>query len=204
MLAMGMASCLVAGLSACGKGGDSKENAALAKEHVYRLQEFEIPDLGGDDYDVMSTYRQDGTSYIMVQVYDWSSSNNERNIKLLCIEESTGETNLIPMELPGAGYTDTGNTDPGMAQPMPRVTDNADVADTDTSQEDGDSDAGSGDTDGEDADNGDAGSEDGDSDAGSGDTDGEDADNEDTAGSGDEELAVPDIGIDTDIEDNGT
>ncbi len=187
-----------------GKGGDSKENAALAKEHVYRLQEFEIPDLGGDDYDVMSTYRQDGTSYIMVQVYDWSSSNNERNIKLLCIEESTGETNLIPMELPGAGYTDTGNTDPGMAQPMPRVTDNADVADTDTSQEDGDSDAGSGDTDGEDADNGDAGSEDGDSDAGSGDTDGEDADNEDTAGSGDEELAVPDIGIDTDIEDNGT
>ena len=36
----GLTAAMVLGLAGCGKGGDKMENAALAKEHVYKFQEF--------------------------------------------------------------------------------------------------------------------------------------------------------------------
>ena len=183
--AAGMAMSLVAGLCACGGGGDSKENAALAKENVYKLQEFELPDLGGDDYNVMSTYRQDGTSYIMVQVYDWSSAAVDRDIRLLAIEESTGETKLIPLEMPGTGPADTDGTD----------TDGTDTEDEDTGDGESDNSNPPNRPQPRDNEDGDAGTDDTDTDAG------EDANDGDADAGEEGEDAVPDIGIDVGLPD---
>lgn len=76
-VAMGLAAAMVLGLSACGKGGNKMENAALAKEHVYQFQEFEMPDLGGDDYGIRASVHRDGKIYVMAQVYHWSEGGDE-------------------------------------------------------------------------------------------------------------------------------
>ena len=47
--ALGLTLVTAFGLCACGGEGKSMENAGMAKEHVYKLSQIEIPNLGVAD-----------------------------------------------------------------------------------------------------------------------------------------------------------
>lgn len=109
----------VGGLTAC--GGDAYENAELAKQHVYRFQELEMPELGGDDSYMMSSRYADGRVYMLFQVYHWDSETNQREYKLVSMNEDGSDVQmaelevnpveLSPEELGGADGSDGINVD---------------------------------------------------------------------------------------------
>lgn len=120
-VAMGLAAAMVLGLSACGKGGNKMENAALAKEHVYQFQEFEMPDLGGDDYGIRASVHRDGKIYVMAQVYHWSEGGDELDMKMLTMNEDGTDVQVVNMEIP-EWRTQTGNSGTGGGGvPRPRT-----------------------------------------------------------------------------------
>ena len=96
----GLTAAMVLGLAGCGKGGDKMENAALAKEHVYKFQEFEMPDLGGDDYSIRGSIHMDGKIYVMAQVYHWSEVSDELDIKMLSMNDDGSDVKLVDLEIP--------------------------------------------------------------------------------------------------------
>ena len=97
---VGLSLAMVLGMAGCGNGGNKMENAALAKEHVYKLQEFDMPDLGGDDYSVRGTVYRDGVIYLMMQVYHWSEDSNDPDIKLVTIKDDGSDVKLVDIEIP--------------------------------------------------------------------------------------------------------
>ena len=116
----GLTAAMVLGLAGCGKGGDKMENAALAKEHVYKFQEFEMPDLGGDDYSIRGSIHMDGKIYVMAQVYHWSEVSDELDIKMLSMNDDGSDVKLVDLEIPD-WRTQTGNGGTGAVTPQPRT-----------------------------------------------------------------------------------
>ena len=116
----------LAGFTGCaGKTGDPMENAALAKEHVYRVQEFEIPEFGGDDMTVRGSYHADGTLYMLVQVYHWSE-DNYTDMRLLSLQDGSTEMQMVTLET----STETSEDQAG-GLPQPRdITDDTAAVDT--------------------------------------------------------------------------
>ena len=96
----GLTAAMVLGLAGCGKGGDKMENAALAKEHVYKFQEIELPDLGGDDYSIRGSVYRDGTVYLMAQVYHWSEGSDDIDMKMLTLKDDGSDVQTIRKENP--------------------------------------------------------------------------------------------------------
>ena len=99
-VSVGLTFAMVLGMAGCGKGGDKMENAALAKEHVYKFQEIEIPDLGGDDYSIRGSVYRDGTIYLMAQVYHWSENSDDIDMKMLTLKDDGSEVQLVNIEIP--------------------------------------------------------------------------------------------------------
>lgn len=132
-LSLSMAAMLALGLCACGDaegtggiggigGGTKKDpNAALAKENVYKFQEFELPKIEGDSFDVRSTAHKDGVLYMILQIYNWSSGNGEET-KLLTMNSDGSNVKLVELEMP---EKDKENDDaveyPGDASTLPIV-----------------------------------------------------------------------------------
>lgn len=117
--ALGLIGSLAAGLCACG-GKDKNENAAMAKEHVYRVKEIELPKIDGDDWNIYATMHRDGKVYLMMEVYHWQEEKegDENDIRLLSIAEDGSGVEMVNLEMPkwerrvkpGAG--DVPGTDP--------------------------------------------------------------------------------------------
>ena len=122
-VATGLAAAMVLGLSACGKG-NKMENAALAKEHVYKFQEFQMPDLGGDDYGIRTSVHKDGKIYVMAQVYHWSEDANELDMKMLAMNEDGSDVQVVDLEIP-EWRTQTGGGASGMPTPRTMPADTA-------------------------------------------------------------------------------
>ena len=122
-VATGLAAAMVLGLSACGKG-NKMENAALAKEHVYKFQEFQMPDLGGDDYGIRTSVHKDGKIYVMAQVYHWSEDANELDMKMLTMNEDGSDVQVVDLEIP-EWRTQTGGGASGMPTPRTMPADTA-------------------------------------------------------------------------------
>lgn len=99
-LGVGLSLSLVFGLAGCGNGGKKMENAALAKENVYKLQEFELPELGGDDYSVRGSFYKDGTIYMMAQVYHWSEGSDDTDMKMISMKDDGTDIKMVDMEIP--------------------------------------------------------------------------------------------------------
>lgn len=114
------------GFTGCaGKTGDPLENAALAKENVYRLQEFDIPDFGGDDATVRGSYHADGMLYMLVQVYHWDE-DNYLDLRLLSMQDGSTEMQMTTLE---TSLETSG--DQAVTLPQPRdIADDTDAADT--------------------------------------------------------------------------
>lgn len=101
------------GLTACG-GRNPMENAALAKENVYRMQEITFPDMGGDDSSVRANWLWDGRIYVMMQLYHWSENGNNQDYKLVSVNQDGSDAKVVPIEMPASKSSDMfGEDTPG-------------------------------------------------------------------------------------------
>ena len=101
---LGMALLLsLGGLTACG-GGGGMENADMAKEHVYRFQELEFPDLGDDSY-MQGAYYVDGKVYVVMQVYHWEDNSNNTDYQLISMNDDGSDLQMVELEVPKVELT---------------------------------------------------------------------------------------------------
>lgn len=99
-LSAGLAVGLAMGLCACGKGGGKSENSDLAKQNVYRLEEFELPDLGGDDFNIQATAHKDGKVYLIVRVYHYDDGSDDNDIRVISMNEDGSDLQATSLEIP--------------------------------------------------------------------------------------------------------
>lgn len=99
-ISVALVSAMTLGLCACGNGGKKNENANLAKEHVYRLEEFTLPDFGGDDYAFRGTAHKDGLLYMLIEVYHWSEYSENNDLKILSMKEDGTDIQVVSLEMP--------------------------------------------------------------------------------------------------------
>lgn len=95
---LGLALALTLGLSAC--GGEKNENAALAKEGVYKFEEIQLPEISGDYYYVVNTAYKDGLIYMVVQVENWSSDIGSTEYHVISMKEDGTDINMVRLETP--------------------------------------------------------------------------------------------------------
>ena len=99
-ISVALVSAMTLGLCACGNGGKKNENANLAKEHVYRLEEFTLPDFGGDDYAFRGTAHKDGLLYMLIEVYHWSEYSENNDLRILSMKEDGTDMQVVSLEMP--------------------------------------------------------------------------------------------------------
>ena len=97
----GLIGSLTVGLCACG-GGGKNENAALAKEHVYRVKDIELPKIEGDDWNIHATAHKDGKVYLLMEVYHWreEKEGEENDIRLMSLAEDGSGVEIVKLEMP--------------------------------------------------------------------------------------------------------
>lgn len=116
-LALGLTLAMTLGLCACGgEEGKSMENASLAKENVYRMQEIEMPQLVDNDNgytDIMQTIHKDGKIYVLIEATSWDNVTYESNTRycLLSMNEDGSAQELTDIQIPGEGDDDGGEAD---------------------------------------------------------------------------------------------
>lgn len=140
-MGIGLVLALTAGLCGCGGEGKKNENAALAKENVYKLSSIEFPDLGGDDYGIRSSACLNGMIYMVVQVYHWDEGNGDTDLKLISMKEDASEMEVVSLEMPAketvAGY-DGSDSDADDAEPEEAAAESEEPAAEDAESEEGD------------------------------------------------------------------
>ena len=90
---------VVLSLCACGRNAaeSGKENDALAKEHVYRFQEIEMPDFGGDEYEVCASGYRNGEIFLLMKVTDWEHYN-DNDVRILSMGDDGSGAAVVPLE----------------------------------------------------------------------------------------------------------
>lgn len=101
------------GLTACGRG-NPMENADLAKEYVYRYEELNLPDLGGDDINVRGSQAIGDRAYVMLQVYHWSEGD-DTDYRVLSMNKDGSDLQVVPLEMPGKKGADVFGDELGAA-----------------------------------------------------------------------------------------
>lgn len=138
-LALGLTLALSIGLCGCGGEGKSMENSGLAKEHVYRLQSIEMPQLtdNGNGYtNIMHTSHRDGKVYVLMQANSWDEVTYESSVRycLLSMNEDGSGMELTDIQIPGEEDGDGGETDAENNAGLP------DEEDAETDEEDAEAD----------------------------------------------------------------
>lgn len=116
VLSTGLALVMAAGLCACGgdaeeTGGESSSgknkgdaNSALAKENVYKVNQFDMPQFVGDEdgyVNARSTLHKDGKIYVLMQVQNWSKAEaDQTELKLIVMNEDGSDMQIQDLELP--------------------------------------------------------------------------------------------------------
>ncbi|MDE6925605.1 MAG: hypothetical protein K2P59_10165, partial [Acetatifactor sp.] len=140
-LAVGLALVMTAGLSACGgtggsggsggsdggsgNRGGSSANAQLAKENVYKVEEFEFPKLVDPQngyVNVYSTEYRDGKIYMVAEVSDWSKEENGTEYDLIIMNADGSDTQVVKLDTSdgeddsaGESSEDAGNSAPAVS-----------------------------------------------------------------------------------------
>lgn len=99
----GIVLAMAVGLCACGKKNDGMENAALAKENVYRMQEIKLPELykaGRGSLGIQATSYADGRAMMLVQVWNWESGSSDPDLRLITVAEDGSDLQVIQLEMP--------------------------------------------------------------------------------------------------------
>ena len=155
-LAVGLALVMTAGLSACGgtggsggsggsdggsgNRGGSSANAQLAKENVYKVEEFEFPKLVDPEngyVNVYSTEYRNGKIYMVAEVSDWSKEENETEYDLIIMNADGSDTQVVKLDTSdgeddsaGESSEDAGDSAPAVSQQdLPDMAAAVDVAD---------------------------------------------------------------------------
>ncbi len=119
-LGLSMAAMLTLGLCACGDtddggsggsggigGGKKDPNMALAKENVYKFDEFILPDMNADSYDVQASTVKGDILYMILRTYTWATESygsSQGNV-LLSIKTDGTDAKIIDLEMPGEEET---------------------------------------------------------------------------------------------------
>lgn len=112
----GLALMLTVGLCACGggseetgskgeSGGKGNANSALAKENVYQVNEFEIPQFVDDSEDYVNAnaiLQKDGKVYVLLRVQNWSKEDgsNQTELKLMSVNKDGSDVQIQDLEMP--------------------------------------------------------------------------------------------------------
>lgn len=116
-LAAGLVFAMTAGLTACGGGtggnggnggnsgnsgnrGNSTANAQLAKENVYRVEEFDFPELVDPENGYVNVYNticRDGRIYLVAEYTDWSKSD-ESQYSIVTMNEDGSDVQVITLD----------------------------------------------------------------------------------------------------------
>lgn len=114
-LAAGLVFAMTAGLTACGGGlrgdsgnrgssgnrGNSSVNAQLAKEYVYKVEEFDFPELVDPEngyVNIYNTVYRDGKIYLVAECYDWSKEGDESEYNIITMNENGSDVQVIPLD----------------------------------------------------------------------------------------------------------
>ncbi len=122
--ALGLTLVTAFGLCACGDEGKSMENAGMAKEHVYKLSQIEIPNLGVADgkgnTSIMQTLHKDERIFVLLRNDSWDPETYESSVsyELLSMDEDGGNQNLIEIQIPASEEPDEAG-DGEAENPMP-------------------------------------------------------------------------------------
>lgn len=107
-MAFGLALAMTIGLCACGgEDGKSMENASLAKEHVYRMQDIELPqefqNTENGNTNILQTMHRDGKVMLLVQANSWDNITGEStsNYYLLSMNEDGSGQEMTEIQIPG-------------------------------------------------------------------------------------------------------
>ncbi len=111
---------LTLGLCACGNG-NKMVNAALAKEFVYRIQGISLPEIEGDDYNILTYARWDGSICLLTEVYHWSETAVNKDFKLITVKEDGSDVQIRSLEIPSEEGSGSGGGT--VVRPMPRTMD---------------------------------------------------------------------------------
>ena len=111
-LGLVLAATMLVGLCACNRnsqdglqgnnpGGKKNANAALAKEYVYRLQEFELGSVQkeGDDAYINFVAEYDGRIYAMMQIYNYTGNSDNRSYKLVSADMEGGDIQSCDIQM---------------------------------------------------------------------------------------------------------
>lgn len=116
-MVVGLALAMTVGLSACGGAdgsdgngggsgnrGNSSANAQLAKENVYKVEEFEFPKLVDPEngyVNVYSTEYRDGRIYMVVEISDWTREENGTEYDLIIMNADGSDTQVVKLDTSG-------------------------------------------------------------------------------------------------------
>jgi len=106
VLSMALALTLSVGLCACGEGdaGGKKgnANAALAKQNVYKLNEFDVPELIEEEKGYSNVWAgrmgEDGRVYVLFQIENWQDGTT--SIQVMSMEQDGSDMKITEMEQP--------------------------------------------------------------------------------------------------------
>jgi ABC-type glycerol-3-phosphate transport system substrate-binding protein len=107
LLALG----LTAGLCACGNNDGGMENAAMAKENVYKMEEITLPEFEGDSYYVRGTAHKDGMIYMMIEVQHWRDAVDQTDIRLISMKEDGTDMQVRQLAFPDKKENDTASVE---------------------------------------------------------------------------------------------
>lgn len=108
-LSIVLALAMVLGLSACGLFGKKNDhsgqnennvNSELAKQYVYRMQEFDFSDIqkqGTDSY-VQSIVESNGTIYIVMVSYDYNGNGDRQQYRVVSMKPDGSGTKFIQLK----------------------------------------------------------------------------------------------------------
>lgn len=115
-LAVGLVLAMTAGFTACGGsedssgnrgndgnggGGGSAANAELAKEYVYKVEEFEFPKLVDPENGYMNVYNtiyRDDKVYMVVECYEWNSETDESEYNIIQMNGDGSDIQVIKLD----------------------------------------------------------------------------------------------------------
>lgn len=128
-LAAGLVLAMTAGLTACGGSdgnrgnggnsgntGNSASNAQLAKENVYKMEEFDFPRLVDPENGYVSVYNtiyQNDRVYMVAECYEWTGEDNESRYNVISMNADGSDLQVIKLD------TSDGDEDPddGSSEP---------------------------------------------------------------------------------------
>lgn len=148
-LAVGLVFAMTAGLTACsgrtggsgggggiggssGNRGNGTANAQLAKEYVYKVEEFDFPelvDLENGYVNVYNTIYRDGKIYLVAECYDWSKEYNDSEYNIITMNEDGSDVQVVKLDTSkedeGSEGEDSGNGAAGDGISAPAMAEDA-------------------------------------------------------------------------------